>query len=202
MTQPPHDESTASSSEELREQVEQTRHELGETVEDLAAKTDVKSRAPEQATARHTCGQRRLAGLHHQIAFTARFRPRPPHRSHNSPAMTPNRPYRPTRPLHGTASARPATTDAPLWAPSRQSTRANGTGRTRQLRRTCRLGPAVGYWAGAVMADSPGATAGGQCPGRDSCATHHTQHHGMVHPLPTPVVRCGRGRRTRGSRSR
>lgn len=38
MTQPPNDEPTASSPEELREQVEQTRSELGETVEALAAK--------------------------------------------------------------------------------------------------------------------------------------------------------------------
>ncbi|MFF4898065.1 DUF3618 domain-containing protein [Streptomyces sp. NPDC001068] len=45
MTQPPHDEPTASSPEELRMQVEQTRTELGETVQDLAAKTDVKARA-------------------------------------------------------------------------------------------------------------------------------------------------------------
>ncbi|MFD0395076.1 DUF3618 domain-containing protein [Streptomyces nogalater] len=49
MTQPPHDEPTASSPEELRDQVEQTRHELGETVEALAAKTDVKARAQEKA---------------------------------------------------------------------------------------------------------------------------------------------------------
>ncbi|MET7608382.1 DUF3618 domain-containing protein [Streptomyces avermitilis] len=51
MTQPPHDEPTASSPEQLRKQIEQTRHELGETVEDLAAKTDVKARAQEKATA-------------------------------------------------------------------------------------------------------------------------------------------------------
>ncbi|MFF4716909.1 DUF3618 domain-containing protein [Streptomyces eurythermus] len=49
MTQPPHDEPTASGPEELREQVEHTRQELGETVEALAAKTDVKARAKEKA---------------------------------------------------------------------------------------------------------------------------------------------------------
>ncbi|WP_181798090.1 DUF3618 domain-containing protein [Streptomyces sp. WELS2] len=49
MTQPPHDEPTASGPEELREQVELTRQELGETVEALAAKTDVKARAKEKA---------------------------------------------------------------------------------------------------------------------------------------------------------
>ncbi|MEU5315052.1 DUF3618 domain-containing protein [Streptomyces sp. NPDC021562] len=45
MTQPPHDEPTAADPQELREQVEQTRAELGETVQALAAKTDVKARA-------------------------------------------------------------------------------------------------------------------------------------------------------------
>jgi hypothetical protein len=37
--------------EELRAQVEQTRQELGETVEALAAKTDVKARAQQKAAA-------------------------------------------------------------------------------------------------------------------------------------------------------
>ncbi|QDO01734.1 DUF3618 domain-containing protein [Streptomyces sp. RLB1-9] len=50
MTQPPHDEPTVSSPEQLREHVEQTRQEFGETVENLAAKTDVKARAQEKAT--------------------------------------------------------------------------------------------------------------------------------------------------------
>ncbi|MDN3261259.1 DUF3618 domain-containing protein [Streptomyces sp. CSDS2] len=49
MTQPPHDEPTASGPEELREQIEHTRQELGETVEALAAKTDVRARAKEKA---------------------------------------------------------------------------------------------------------------------------------------------------------
>ncbi|AGS67291.1 DUF3618 domain-containing protein [Streptomyces collinus] len=49
MTQPPHDEPTAQSPEELREQIEHTRHELGDTVQALAAKTDVKARAQEKA---------------------------------------------------------------------------------------------------------------------------------------------------------
>ncbi|WP_333773471.1 DUF3618 domain-containing protein [Streptomyces sp. IBSBF 3136] len=49
MTQPPHDEPTAQSPEELREQIENTRHELGDTVQALAAKTDVKARAQEKA---------------------------------------------------------------------------------------------------------------------------------------------------------
>ncbi|WP_055493434.1 DUF3618 domain-containing protein [Streptomyces sp. TP-A0356] len=48
MTQPPHDEQTASSPAELREQVQQTRHELGQTVEALAARTDVKARVQEK----------------------------------------------------------------------------------------------------------------------------------------------------------
>ncbi|MEU1192555.1 DUF3618 domain-containing protein [Streptomyces sp. NPDC005859] len=51
MTQPPQDEPTAAGPEELRRQVERTRHELGETVEALSAKTDVKARAQEKATA-------------------------------------------------------------------------------------------------------------------------------------------------------
>ncbi|MET7938122.1 DUF3618 domain-containing protein [Streptomyces sp. NPDC005322] len=50
MTQPPHEEHSASSPEELREQVEHTRHELGQTVQALAARTDVKARAQEKAT--------------------------------------------------------------------------------------------------------------------------------------------------------
>ncbi|MDX2592107.1 DUF3618 domain-containing protein [Streptomyces sp. WI03-4A] len=49
MTQPPHDEPTAQSPEELREQIEHTRNELGDTVQALAAKTDVKTRAQEKA---------------------------------------------------------------------------------------------------------------------------------------------------------
>ncbi|MFE4582752.1 DUF3618 domain-containing protein, partial [Streptomyces chartreusis] len=49
MTQP-HDDPTAASPEELREQVEQTRAELGETVQALTAKTDLKTRAQEKAT--------------------------------------------------------------------------------------------------------------------------------------------------------
>ncbi|MGW1068306.1 DUF3618 domain-containing protein [Streptomyces aureus] len=49
MTQPPHDEATASSPEELREQVEKTRQELGQTVQALAAKTDLQARAQEKA---------------------------------------------------------------------------------------------------------------------------------------------------------
>ncbi|MEU6093080.1 DUF3618 domain-containing protein [Streptomyces sp. NPDC047085] len=49
MTQPPHDEPTAAGPAELREQVEHTREELGQTVQALAAKTDVKARAQEKA---------------------------------------------------------------------------------------------------------------------------------------------------------
>ncbi|MEU7581696.1 DUF3618 domain-containing protein [Streptomyces sp. NPDC041068] len=49
MTQPPHDEPTAAGPEELREQVEQTRSELGETIEALAAKADVKARVKDKA---------------------------------------------------------------------------------------------------------------------------------------------------------
>ncbi|MEU3093212.1 DUF3618 domain-containing protein, partial [Streptomyces massasporeus] len=51
MTQPPHDEPTARSQEELREQVEHTRHELGDTVQALADRADVKTRAREKAVA-------------------------------------------------------------------------------------------------------------------------------------------------------
>jgi hypothetical protein len=49
MTQPPHDEQTASSPEELREQVEETRQGLGQTVDAPAARTDVKAKAQEKA---------------------------------------------------------------------------------------------------------------------------------------------------------
>ncbi|MEU2421025.1 DUF3618 domain-containing protein [Streptomyces sp. NPDC007851] len=44
MTRPAHDE-PAAGPEELREQVERTRAELGRTVQALAAKTDVRARA-------------------------------------------------------------------------------------------------------------------------------------------------------------
>ncbi|MFG2717734.1 DUF3618 domain-containing protein [Streptomyces sp. NPDC048416] len=49
MTRPPHDDRTAAGSDELREQVERTREELGRTVEALAAKADVKGRARDKA---------------------------------------------------------------------------------------------------------------------------------------------------------
>ncbi|MFJ7905195.1 DUF3618 domain-containing protein [Streptomyces sp. NPDC096198] len=49
MTQASHDEPTATSTEELREQVEQTRAELGDTVEALAAKTHLKDQAAARA---------------------------------------------------------------------------------------------------------------------------------------------------------
>ncbi|MEU7723002.1 DUF3618 domain-containing protein [Streptomyces tibetensis] len=51
MTQPPHDEPTARSRQELREQVEHTRHELGGTVQALADRADVRTRAREKAVA-------------------------------------------------------------------------------------------------------------------------------------------------------
>jgi hypothetical protein len=44
----PHDKNTPDAGE-LRAKVEQTRHDLGETVEALAARTDVKARAQEKA---------------------------------------------------------------------------------------------------------------------------------------------------------
>lgn len=40
---------SAGETEELREEIERTRHELGDTVEALVAKTDVKARAKEAA---------------------------------------------------------------------------------------------------------------------------------------------------------
>lgn len=49
MTEPVGDDKTFASPAEMREQVEQTRHELGGTVEALADKTDVKARAREKA---------------------------------------------------------------------------------------------------------------------------------------------------------
>ncbi|MFE7649016.1 DUF3618 domain-containing protein [Streptomyces phaeoluteigriseus] len=49
MTRPPHDEPTASSPEELREQIAGTRRELGATGQLLADRTDVTSRARERA---------------------------------------------------------------------------------------------------------------------------------------------------------
>ncbi|MEU6843422.1 DUF3618 domain-containing protein [Streptomyces sp. NPDC046716] len=46
---PPDGKPSASEPEELREQVERTRAELGDTVEALAAKADVKARAKDRA---------------------------------------------------------------------------------------------------------------------------------------------------------
>lgn len=51
MTQFPHDEPGARGPGELREQVERTRHELGDTVQELADRADVKARAREKAVA-------------------------------------------------------------------------------------------------------------------------------------------------------
>ncbi|WP_028805667.1 DUF3618 domain-containing protein [Streptomyces sp. 142MFCol3.1] len=48
MTEQPHDKKTAETPAELREQVEQTRHDLGETVAALAAKADVKARTQDK----------------------------------------------------------------------------------------------------------------------------------------------------------
>ncbi|MFJ3667042.1 DUF3618 domain-containing protein [Streptomyces sp. NPDC090106] len=49
MNQPPRDEPDTPSTDDLREHVERTRSDLGETVEALAEKTDVKARAQEKA---------------------------------------------------------------------------------------------------------------------------------------------------------
>ncbi|MER8224363.1 DUF3618 domain-containing protein [Streptomyces sp. NPDC094143] len=51
MTRPPHAEPGARSPEELRERVERTRHEPGDTVQELADRADVKTRAREKAVA-------------------------------------------------------------------------------------------------------------------------------------------------------
>ncbi|MGW2826946.1 DUF3618 domain-containing protein [Streptomyces sp. NPDC001443] len=58
MTRPTEEGAPARTPEELREQVERTRHELGATVAALAAKTDVKGRAQEKAV---RIGQRAAA---------------------------------------------------------------------------------------------------------------------------------------------
>ncbi|WP_432075274.1 DUF3618 domain-containing protein [Streptomyces wuyuanensis] len=64
MSEPIHEGRTASDAEELREQVEQTRHELGQTVQALADKADVKARGQAKAAevkdrAVHTAGELR-----------------------------------------------------------------------------------------------------------------------------------------------
>ena len=68
MTQPPHDKPTAESPEELRAQVEHTRHELGTTVEALAAKADVKTRAQEKAAEVKVQAADRAGALKEQVA--------------------------------------------------------------------------------------------------------------------------------------
>lgn len=62
MSEPIDEGRTASDAEELREQVERTRHELGRTVEALADKADVKARGRAKAAevkdrAAHTAGE-------------------------------------------------------------------------------------------------------------------------------------------------
>ncbi|WP_030556043.1 DUF3618 domain-containing protein [Kitasatospora aureofaciens] len=59
MTQPPHDEPTASSPEELRAQVERTRAELGETVQALTAKAEEKAAEVKAHKAAQAAGQAR-----------------------------------------------------------------------------------------------------------------------------------------------
>ncbi|MFI5998098.1 DUF3618 domain-containing protein [Streptomyces sp. NPDC051362] len=49
MTHTPADQHTTPTPAELREQIEHTRHELGDTVQALADKTDVKARAQQKA---------------------------------------------------------------------------------------------------------------------------------------------------------
>ncbi|MER7760949.1 DUF3618 domain-containing protein [Streptomyces sp. NPDC097619] len=49
MSEPDHEDTDAPTPEELREQVERTRADLGRTVEALAAKADVKARARDKA---------------------------------------------------------------------------------------------------------------------------------------------------------
>ncbi|MFE9401730.1 DUF3618 domain-containing protein [Streptomyces sp. NPDC006530] len=50
MTQSPHEDPKSPTREELGHEVDEARHELGKTVEALAAKADVKARAHERAT--------------------------------------------------------------------------------------------------------------------------------------------------------
>ncbi|MFJ2745492.1 DUF3618 domain-containing protein [Streptomyces sp. NPDC087440] len=71
MTQPPHDEPTAETPEELRAQIEQTRHELGDTVQALADKADVKSRAQDKAHELREQGAAKAAELKGQGAAKA-----------------------------------------------------------------------------------------------------------------------------------
>ncbi|MER5402928.1 DUF3618 domain-containing protein [Streptomyces sp. NPDC002599] len=49
MTQTPADQQSAPSPDQLREQIEHTRHDLGLTVQALADKTDIKARARQRA---------------------------------------------------------------------------------------------------------------------------------------------------------
>ncbi|KUL68987.1 MULTISPECIES: DUF3618 domain-containing protein [unclassified Streptomyces] len=71
MTQAPHDKSSAETPEELRAQVEHTRHELGSTVEALAAKADVKTRAQEKAAEVKVQAADRAGALKEQAAHKA-----------------------------------------------------------------------------------------------------------------------------------
>ncbi|MFE5190356.1 DUF3618 domain-containing protein [Streptomyces sp. NPDC056628] len=71
MTQAPHDKPTAETPEELRAQVENTRHELGSTVEALAAKADVKTRAQEKAAEVKVQAADRVGALKEQAVHKA-----------------------------------------------------------------------------------------------------------------------------------
>ncbi|MGX6751792.1 DUF3618 domain-containing protein [Streptomyces xantholiticus] len=74
MTTPRHSSNTepgSPSAEELREQVEHTREELGETVEAFAAKADVKSRVKQTAAGVKDDTGLKVAHAKEQVAATA-----------------------------------------------------------------------------------------------------------------------------------
>jgi hypothetical protein len=109
MTQPPHDEQTTSSPEELREQVERTRAELGDTVEALAAKTDVKTRAHDKAAELKGQAAAKAGKLKEQAGEQAgemRRRPRTWHTGRRTSCPTPSR-TRPHTPPNRPGRARP-----------------------------------------------------------------------------------------------
>ncbi|WP_282778028.1 DUF3618 domain-containing protein [Nocardia sp. CC201C] len=71
MNQPDSEKKTAASVDELREQVEHTRAELGQTVEALAAKTDVKARAQDRAEAAEHQAAAKAEQLKHKTTDAA-----------------------------------------------------------------------------------------------------------------------------------
>ncbi|MEV3861461.1 DUF3618 domain-containing protein [Streptomyces sp. NPDC050095] len=118
MTRTPHHEQTAASGpEELREEIERTRADLGHTVEALAAKADVKARAKEKtARLKERATDRTDALRAHATAGADRARARATGLAHRAQAQTPEPIRQMTLQGARTAGKHPAVTFTALSA--------------------------------------------------------------------------------------